>query len=140
MKSSRCRCRRRCRRSSRLSFVVGGGSDAAPPGAFDLVTASFLHSWDEDFPRIALLRAAADRVALGGHLLVVSHVAPPPWSRGHGDGHAPRLLPPEEELRLLALAPDAWERVIVDIRDREVTGPEGEQAVLKDGILLLRRR
>lgn len=124
----------------RIAFFVGSGADAAPAGTFDLVSAGFLHSWEEDFPRIALLRAAADRVAVGGHLLVVSHAAAPPWSTGHGDGHAPRLLPPAEELELLALDPDAWERVIVDIRDREVTGPEGEQAVLKDGILLLRRR
>lgn len=126
--------------SDRLSFVVGSGADAAPPGTFDLVSASFLHSWDEDFPRIPLLRAAADRVAGGGHLLVVSHAAAPPWSTGHGDGHTPRLLPPEEELRLLALDPDAWEHVIVETRRREVTDPDGRPATLEDGILLLRRR
>lgn len=124
----------------RLSFFVGSAADAAPHGTFALVTASFLHSWDEDFPRIALLRAAAERVAVGGHLLVVSHVAPPPWSHDHDDGRAPRLLPPEEELRLLALDPADWQYVIVETRSREATGPDGEQALLDDGILLLRRR
>ncbi|MBF4562057.1 FAD-dependent oxidoreductase [Microbacterium sp. VKM Ac-2870] len=133
------------RLGERLSFFVGSGAAAAPAGTFDLVTASFLHSWEPDFPRISLLREAADRVAAGGHLLVISHAAPPPWSRhGIGDSqqheHGPRLLSPEEELGLLTLAPDEWEPVIVGIRPREAQGPDGESALLDDGVLLLRRR
>lgn len=129
--------------AERVSFFVGSGAAAAPAGTFDLVTASFLHSWEPDFPRISLLREAAGRVASGGHLLVVSHAAPPPWSRvGHDEAHgqAPRLLSPEEELGLLALATDEWEQLIVGIRPREAQGPDGESALLDDGVLLLRRR
>lgn len=124
--------------SDHLSFLVGSGADASPAGTFDLVTASFLHSWEDDFPRIALLRGAAARVAPGGHLLVVSHAAAPPWSSG--EGHAPRLLPPDEELRMLALDPADWETRVVEIRPRETRGPDGEPALLDDGVLLLRRR
>lgn len=123
-----------------ITFFVGSGAEAAPPGTFDLVGTSFLHSWEQDFPRIPLLRGAADRVASGGHLLVVSHAAAPPWAR-HGEaGHGPRLLPPDEELRLLALDPDEWEEILVETRQRTASGPDGERVVLDDGILLLRRR
>lgn len=53
---------------------------------FDLVTVSYLHSWDPPIPRTAILRRAAATVAPGGRLLVTSHAAPPPWA-GHGSGH-----------------------------------------------------
>jgi len=139
--------------SDRLTFFVGSGAEAIPPATFNLVTASFLHSWEPDFPRIALLRGAAQRVAPGGHLLIVSHAAAPPWSRagsegqgGHGDrrhgedGHGPRLLAPDEELRMLKLDSTAWESVLVETRTRETQAPDGERVELEDGILLLRRR
>ncbi|GAA1699758.1 class I SAM-dependent methyltransferase [Microbacterium sediminicola] len=119
------------------TFVVGDGA-ASIDGAFDLVLASFLHSWDPEFPRIRLLRDAADRVAPGGRLLVLSHAAPPPWSRhAHDDGV--RLLTPEQELELLALDPSVWETELCEVRPREATGPDGQAATLEDGILLLRR-
>ncbi|RKS93093.1 thioredoxin reductase [Microbacterium sp. AG790] len=126
--------------AERITFFAGSGADAAPTGTFDLVSASFLHSWEPDFPRISLLRGAAARVAVGGHLLIVSHASAPPWSRHGEDGHAPRLLPPEEERALLDLDPQAWEAVLVETRTRTATGPGGEPATLEDGVLLLRRR
>lgn len=122
----------------RVRFVAVDASDALPEGAFDLVTSSFLHSWERDFPRIALLRAAADRVAPGGRLLVVSHVAPPPWVR-EMPPQAPLLRDPHDELALLALPADEWATEIVGIRPRAITDPDGNPAVIDDGVLLLRR-
>jgi SAM-dependent methyltransferase len=118
-------------------FVVGDGA-ASVDGTFDLVLASFLHSWEPDFPRIRMLRDAADRVAPGGRLLVVSHAAPPPWARELPE-HLPVMRAPADELALLGLDPDQWLTEIVEVRRREATAPDGTPAHLDDGVLLLRR-
>ncbi|MFH8248903.1 FAD-dependent oxidoreductase [Microbacterium sp. B2969] len=118
-------------------FRVGDGA-ASVPGEFDLVLASFLHSWEADFPRLRLLRDAADRVAPGGRLLIVSHAAAPPWARELPE-HAPVMRTPDEELALLALDESEWQPEIVEIRRREATAPDGAAAHLDDGVLLLRR-
>ncbi|GAB2538507.1 class I SAM-dependent methyltransferase [Brachybacterium huguangmaarense] len=145
-------------------------------GPFDLVTASFFHS-EVELARTAVLRRAAEAIAVGGHLLIVSHAAPPPWAAAHdaaehgadgagadgssatgadgegadaaghgaaGHGHAPGhghhdLLTPAEEVAALALPADAWAIEIAESREREATGPDGESAVLEDGVVLLRR-
>ncbi len=122
----------------RIRFVAADGVDALPEGGFDLVASSFLHSWEPDFPRIALLRASAERVAPGGALLVISHAAPPPWSR-ELPHDLPAMLSPTEELSLLGLDPDEWTPELVEIRPRAATSPDGEPALLDDGVLLLRR-
>ncbi len=67
-------------------FVAGDLAALDVDETFDLVTASFLHS-PVDLPREEILRAAAERVAPGGHLLITSHAAPPPGSPGAGHGH-----------------------------------------------------
>ncbi|MBD3940353.1 FAD-dependent oxidoreductase [Microbacterium sp. NEAU-LLC] len=118
-------------------FRVGDGA-ASVPGEFDLVLASFLHSWEPDFPRLRMLREAADRVAPGGRLLIVSHAAPPPWAR-EVPVHAPVMRTPEEELTLLDLDPTRWQPELVEVRRREATAPDGTPAHLDDGVLLLRR-
>lgn len=122
----------------RVSFQVG---DAAGGGdeRFDLVAASFLHSWEPDFPRVELLRAAARNVEVGGRLLVISHATPPPWAAGSHDHGMPDMRRPEEELSLLALDPDEWEPELVEVRRRAATAPDGAPATLDDGVLLLRR-
>ncbi|WP_194410985.1 FAD-dependent oxidoreductase [Microbacterium cremeum] len=117
-------------------FVVGDGA-ASIEGEFDLVLSSFLHSWEDDFPRIRMLRDAAERVAPRGHLLVVSHAAPPPWHEHPAE--MPSFRSPAEELALLDLDPDRWRPEIVGIRRRDATAPDGTAAHLDDGILLLRR-
>ncbi len=103
-------------------------------GTFDLVTSSFLHS-PVRLDRIAILRAAAGRVAPGGHLLVVSHAAAPPWSTHHLD-----MPSPAEELAELALPEAEWEVVRCDVVTRDATGPDGARAHLDDGVILARRR
>lgn len=121
----------------RARFVAADATAELPAGPFDLVTASFLHSWEPDFPRLDILRAAGDRVAPGGALLVISHAAAPPWSHGHD---VPPMLSPAEELTLLAPDPAVWTVEIADVRGRATTSPDGDPAMLDDGVLLLRRR
>lgn len=124
------------------TFVAGDLDDldalGLEPGSFDLVTTSFLHSWDPEFSRIRLLRRAATLVAPGGLLLSVSHAAAPPWSAGHHQG--PPLASPSEERAALDLDPAEWQVEIEEVRPRTVTGPDGQPADLDDGVLLLRRQ
>lgn len=55
-----------------------------PAGAFDLVTASFLHS-PVELPRTAILRRAAAAVAAGGTLLVIGHAPSATHAHAHAD-------------------------------------------------------
>lgn len=103
---------------------------------FDLVSASFLQS-PVQLPRERILRAAADRVAPGGHLVLISHAEPPSWARG---GHGPAQFPsPESELAALDLDPAEWEVVRADVVERDATRPDGEPAVLSDTVVIVRR-
>ncbi|SDQ27444.1 bifunctional NAD(P)/FAD-dependent oxidoreductase/class I SAM-dependent methyltransferase [Microbacterium sp. cf332] len=115
------------------TFVVAE-IDSVGLGAFDLVTTSFLHSWDPEFSRIPLLRAALRHVAPGGRLLVVSHVGAPPADQAHDH---PPLATPAEERAALELDPAKWTVEREEVRDRHVPSPGHHVA---DGILLLRRR
>ncbi len=116
----------------------GDPSGGLLDGPFDLVTASFLHSTVE-LARTAILRRAADTLAPGGHLLIVSHAAPPPWaSELDRHGHE-ELLDPAGELAALALDPDRWHTELAETRRRQVMDPEGRPAEIEDGVLLLRR-
>lgn len=115
-----------------------GEIDDLELGMFDLVTLSFVHSWDPRFDRIRLLRAAAAHVAPGGSLLSVTHAAPPPWAADHLD--VPHLASPGEERTALDLDPAEWTVDIEEVRPRETTAPDGSPAHLDDGVLLLRRR
>ncbi len=59
------------------AFVAADLATWATAARFDLVTASFLQSWPVEIPRAEILRRAAGFVAVGGHLLVTAHAAPP---------------------------------------------------------------
>jgi len=130
---------------NRISWIAADLSnwiDGAGVGEYDLVTASFLNSTVE-LPRTRILRAGASLLRRGGHLLIVSHAAAPPWHRAADHDHAMamhRLLSPDEELAELALPTDAWTTVLAETRTRQAIGPDGEQVALDDGVLLLRRR
>lgn len=121
----------------RARFLVGDLT-TMPPGAYDLVSASFLHS-PVALPREEILRQAAARVAPNGHLLVTSHAGAPHWAEGH-DGHEERFPEPQEELDRLALDPEEWEAILVETRSRDTVSPDGEPTTLDDAIILLRRR
>ena len=109
-----------------------------PDGRYDLVTASFLQS-PLDFPRTEVLRRAAGAVAPGGHLLLVSHAAPPPWAKGL-DPSTHHFVTPEQEVTGLGLDEQEFAVVVAEERTRPATGPDGEQAELTDTVVLLRRR
>ncbi|WP_243076681.1 bifunctional 2-polyprenyl-6-hydroxyphenol methylase/3-demethylubiquinol 3-O-methyltransferase UbiG [Microbacterium sp. SS28] len=104
---------------------------------YDLITASFLQS-PVALPRAEILREVAASVAPGGHLLVIGHAAPPPWS-AHRDHHA-NLPTPEDEVAALALDEGEWMLRLAETRPRESLGPDGTPAVLDDTVVLMRRR
>ncbi len=103
---------------------------------YDLVSSCFLQS-PVALDRAAILRAAAGRVAVGGHLLVVAHAAPPSWARGAP--WADQVLPTvESELAALALD-ERWELLVAEVRDRDATGPDGRPGHLRDVVVLAHR-
>lgn len=108
-----------------------------PEERYDLVTALYFQS-PVELPRADILRAAAQRVAPGGHILVVAHAAPPPWA---GDMAKDATFPTVEgELADLAADPAAWTTVIAAVVEREGTSPDGEKAMLQDTVIMLKRR
>lgn len=107
-------------------------------GAYDLVSASFLHS-PVALERTAILRQASTLVAPGGHLLITSHADFPPWA-SVATSDRRRFLSPEEELAQLELDPRDWEVIHAEVRRRDTVAPGGEPASLDDVVVLVRRR
>lgn len=120
----------------RTRFEAHDLSTWEPDGPYDLVTASFFHS-QEELPRTAILRRAAAAIGPGGHLAIVSHLAPPPWAEQHHHDHS-GLRDAAGEVAELALG-DEWEVVIAEERTRSAVSPSGEPAQLDDVAVLLRR-
>ena len=104
--------------------------------SYDLVSACFLHSRAR-LDRSSILRRATEWVALGGLFLVVAHAEPPPWA---SNNHEPMDCPtPAEDLAILELGKD-WTTLITEVRDRQTYSPDGEPAILRDGVLLVQRK
>ncbi|GGL60871.1 class I SAM-dependent methyltransferase [Wenxinia marina] len=111
---------------------------AMPDGPFDLVTALYLLSPVAGFPRADILRRAAATVAPGGHILSVAHAAPPPWSEHrHSDTSFPTV---EEDLAALAPGGADWDVLEARVIERPGKGPDGQEAMLQDTVVFLRRR
>ena len=109
--------------------------ESFPAGAFDLVTAHYLHS-PRPARRVLALQQAAGAVAPGGTLLVVGHASLAPWS---WDQHAD-LLTARQVLEELGAAGDhRWQVVVCEDRPRSATGPSGEVATVTDSIVRLAR-
>lgn len=121
----------------RIRWVAHDLTDWQPEQDYDLVSAFFLQS-PMELPRREILHRAAASVAPGGHVLVVSHAAPPPWARGH-DHHPHHSATPSEEVEALGLSAGEWEVVVAEVRHREAIGPDGQPASLEDSIVLARR-
>ena len=64
--------------ADRIDFQKHDLARTFPTGAFELVSAQYLHS-PVEFPRDRVLRAAAHAVAPGGLLLIVDHGSSRPW-------------------------------------------------------------
>jgi trans-aconitate methyltransferase len=128
-------------RDLHITWVTADLATWEPTEHYDLVSACFLHS-PVDFPRTDVLRRVAGSVVSGGHLLVVGHAEPPPWSshaHEHDDEADHGFCGPEQELEALDLG-DGWESLTVELRERPATGPDGQHAVLRDSVVLVRRR
>lgn len=112
---------------------------ATDPGTdpgYDLVCAQYLHSPTE-LPRNAILLRAVSAVAPRGRLLVVGHQDFPPWGRHPAPDPA---LPTSEELaEELGLRARGWIIETAEAIPRTVQGPEGQEAVVHDNVLLARR-
>lgn len=119
------------------TFAAADLGSWAPEATFDLVTSSFFQS-PVELPRAEILRTASGWVAPGGHLLVITHAAPPPWASPEHVGHH-TFLTPQEEVEQLRLDPATWAVRIAEVRRREVTGPDGLPTHLDDAVVLLRR-
>lgn len=119
----------------RCQFVADDLAQWRTDETFDLVTSSFMHS-PVEFDRGEILRKAAGRVRPGGHLLVVSHGTTPPWSAAAR--HRPHAA--EDPMSGLVLDPDLWTTVLDERHPRHVAGPDGQQAIIDDVILLFQRR
>ncbi|MEY8654544.1 class I SAM-dependent methyltransferase [Brachybacterium paraconglomeratum] len=105
------------------------------PAWVDLVTASFFQS-NVALDRTAILRRAAAAIRSGGHLVIVSHAAPPSWATDH----PARMVGAEEDVAQLALPDDEWEVRIAENRPRAATAPDGSAGEHLDAVVLLRRR
>jgi SAM-dependent methyltransferase len=125
--------------AERVRFEAHDLADYEIDADYDLVTACYLQS-PVELNRSGILVRAAARITPGGHLLVVTHAAPPPWASGLHHQHPQEFLSPAEELAALVLPEAEWEPVLAEVRQREATGPDGTSAVLDDAVLLLRRR
>lgn len=113
-------------------------SHSFPVGLFDLVSAHFFHSpvapADE---REKILRRAADAVAPGGLLLIVSHAGWPSWVETPPfEYHFPTT---SEVLDSLDLPRDGWHVELEDLIERELTGPDGQPGRGADAVLRVRR-
>lgn len=110
--------------------------DSFPRGAFDLVSAHYLHT-PFDLDRAAVLRSAAHALRPGGRLLVVDHGSTAPWSWNQ-DPDA-RYPSPREVADGIALDPAAWTVERADAPRRIATGPGGRTAEVTDHVLVVRR-
>jgi 2-polyprenyl-3-methyl-5-hydroxy-6-metoxy-1,4-benzoquinol methylase len=106
------------------------------PGAYDLVSAQYLHPPTERFTEIVLLLGAAVRP--DGRLLVVGH-HPDDLATGlrSGHGHPELLFTPDKVVA--ALPRDAWEIRTAEAQTREVAGPEGPVTITDTVVLAVRR-
>ncbi len=122
----------------RARFEARDLGTGLPHGPFDLVTALYFQSHVE-LPRARILAAAAAQVAPGGHLLVVSHAAPPPWASPEMRQRAASLPTVESELADIAAMPELWQRIEARVVTRTGRGPDGATAELQDNVVFLRR-
>lgn len=106
-----------------------------PEGAFDLVTAHYLHAaWTD---RNAMFRRLAAAVAPGGMLLVVGHQHGDQW--GHGHAHEAGALYTAEDVAA-ALDPEEWTELVTETRDRDPGAAHRTGNPVPDTVLVARRR
>ncbi|MGX6449698.1 SAM-dependent methyltransferase [Patulibacter sp. S7RM1-6] len=109
-----------------------------PDGAFDLVTACYLHS-PVELDRRRALRAGLAAVAPGGTAVVVSH-AHGPRTGSQAAAHAHVHLPsPEEVLEELGLPADGWTVERCEEVERPFVDRDGHETTRADSVVRARR-
>lgn len=94
--------------------------------------------------RETILARAAQAVAPGGHLLVVSHHAVPDWHPDMPEGLTEHELDvsvpsPQENVNALHLADGEWETIRAETVAIDVVSPTGEPGIREDHLLHYRR-
>ncbi|MDO9409591.1 cyclopropane-fatty-acyl-phospholipid synthase family protein [Patulibacter sp.] len=112
-------------------------ASGVPDGSFDLVLSSYTQS-PVAFPRTAVLRAAADRVAAGGTLLIVGHSGTPSWTTERD--HAVDMPDAATLIADLDLPEAGWTVDRSADVERPITDPEGRPATRQDSVVRFRRR
>lgn len=103
-----------------------------PEQQYDLVSAQFLHSdvmaWQD------ALRPAVAAVRLGGTLLIVGHHPDglPPWGSHHSHD---KFFTAEQAAYELGIGSPGWKVETMDSRERQTTGPDGQQTIVADAVL-----
>ncbi|WP_169943923.1 FAD-dependent oxidoreductase [Microbispora sp. H11081] len=109
---------------------------ALPEGAYDLVSAQYMHLPGE--ARRELYARLAAAVAPGGTLLIVGH-HPSDLLTTARRMHFPQMMFTAEEIAT-SLDPAAWEIVAADARPRTAADQEGREITIRDAVLVARRR
>ncbi|TRW88249.1 class I SAM-dependent methyltransferase [Mycolicibacterium sp. 018/SC-01/001] len=120
----------------RVSLQQMNLSNDFPEGTFDLVSAQFLQSFVH-LDRRRIFTLAARAVAPGGVLIIVDHGAAPPWANLKHDHEFPTV---DGVLSQLGIILREWDQLRAEQVEREAVGPDGQQAVLLDNLIVLRRR
>jgi SAM-dependent methyltransferase len=122
--------------AARIDWVRADVTQWSPePGAFDLVSAQFMHLLPDE--RRALFARLAGAVRPGGQLLLVGH--------DFSDIAAGAHRPPEPERFFTAaevvdsLDPAAWEVLVAEARPRPAHQHEGENIEVHDAVVRARR-
>ena len=108
---------------------------APPAGAFDLVTAHYLHLPADD--RRTAYAAIAGAVAPGGTLVLVAH-HPSDMDAGVGRPRWPEMFATAEDLAATTLG-DGWTILATDARQRQVMVHDDHTATVHDAVLIARR-
>jgi SAM-dependent methyltransferase len=123
--------------AGRIRWVHADLTTWAPTeGAFDLVSAQFLHL--PAAQRQVLFAKLATMVAPGGSLLIVGHHP--------SDLQTTMPRPPIPDLFFTAeqigdsLDPDQWDVLVADARPRPASDPDGQEITIHDAVLRARKR
>jgi 2-polyprenyl-3-methyl-5-hydroxy-6-metoxy-1,4-benzoquinol methylase len=123
--------------AARIEWVRADVTQWTPePGAFDLVSAQFMHLPTEQ--RRALFGRLADAVRPGGQLLLVGHDFSDIAAGAHRPPEPDRFFTAEEVAA--SLDPATWEVVVAEARPRPAHQHEGEHIQVRDAVVRARKR